>query len=101
MDKKSVSELPYHQTHADYLSGPIAKTLRDMTYSLTSLARVLHRRRLGHEAMYLALMTVPKRENRRESGLPDHSASSSESLMPTESQSLSRTPATTPPFVGS
>jgi hypothetical protein len=55
VDKKTMSELPYHQTHADYLSGPLAKTLRDMTYSLTSLARVLHRRHLGHGVMYLAL----------------------------------------------
>jgi hypothetical protein len=43
-DKKTVSEPSYHQTQADYLAGPLAKTLRDMTYSLTSLARVLHRR---------------------------------------------------------
>lgn len=50
--------------------------------------------------MYLALETSSKCSSQRESGLPDHAASSPETLMPTESQSQSRTSATTSHLVG-
>jgi len=83
---------PYYQTHANHLATPLVKTLREMTYNLTSLARVLHRRSLFHEAMYLALKAVSKCESRREWRLPDRSALSPYQLMSTENTSFTPHP---------
>ena len=46
LDKKTVSEPSHYQTHTNHHVGP-PKTLGDITYSSTSLPRVLHRATLA------------------------------------------------------